>query len=206
MSPRPYSLGRRAAGADETRAKIVDAAHALFTAADGFSGFSMDAVAKHAGVARMTVYHHFHSKRRLLEALFDRISREHGLRRLAEAMADPDPRAALDQTIAIFAGFWSGERVLSRRLRAVAALDPEVRETLRDRESWRRDLATAIVKRAHARYGTPSSPREQRDAIDALFMLTGFDSFDALAGDERDPQDVVPVVRQLALAALGLSA
>lgn len=204
MSPRPYSLGRRAAAADETRAKIVDAAHALLTVEDGISGFTMDAVAKRSGVARMTVYHHFGSKGNLLEALFDRAASEHGLRRLGDAMANSDPRESLDEIVAVFASFWSGERVMVRRLLAFAALDPEVHEALSERQERRRYLATALVRRSQQRYGTPS-PRAESDAINALFMLTGFESFDALAGEERDPQAVAPIVRQLALAALGLA-
>ena len=35
------------------------------------------------------------------------------------------------------------------------------------------------------------------DAINTLFVLMSFDTFDALAGPTRTPEDVIPVVRRL---------
>src|SRR2546422_8101779 len=71
MSPRPYRLGRRQPAAQRTRARVLRAARELLTARAGAEPFSVDAVARRAGVARMTVYHRFGSRRGLLEALFD---------------------------------------------------------------------------------------------------------------------------------------
>ena len=71
MSPRPYRLGQRQAATDETRARILAAARELLAASDGLTGFSIEAVARQADVARMTVYYQFGSKPGLLEALFD---------------------------------------------------------------------------------------------------------------------------------------
>src|SRR5262249_35010278 len=71
MSPRPYRLGQRQAAAEQTRARILAAARELLVASAGFSGFSVEAVARQAGVARMTVYYQFGSKPGLLEALYD---------------------------------------------------------------------------------------------------------------------------------------
>src|SRR5262249_41632805 len=70
---RVYRLGKRQIVADKNRAKIVAAARKLL-AGRGSASFSMDAVAQKAGVARMTVYHQFGSKRELLEALFDHLA------------------------------------------------------------------------------------------------------------------------------------
>jgi len=69
MSPRPYRLGQRQATTEQTRARILAAARELLMARDGFNGFSIDAVAREADVARMTVYYQFGSKIGLLEAL-----------------------------------------------------------------------------------------------------------------------------------------
>src|SRR5438093_13007201 len=71
MSPRPYRLGRRKPAAQRTRARVLRAARELLTARAGAEPFSVDAVARRAGVARMTVYHQFGSRRGLLEALLD---------------------------------------------------------------------------------------------------------------------------------------
>src|SRR5215469_3814524 len=95
MSPRPYQLGQRQAAADQTRARIVNAARALLMASEGFSTFSIDQVARQADVARMTVYHQFGSKRGLLEALCDAQAASGGMDQLATAFRKPDPLDAL---------------------------------------------------------------------------------------------------------------
>src|SRR6202521_1839411 len=105
MNPRPYRSPRRDAAATRTRARIVAAAAALLGAAEGIGGFSLEAVAKKAGVTRLTVYNQFGSRRALLEAVFDQTAARGGLHRIAEAMAGPDPQAGLLEIIAIFCDF-----------------------------------------------------------------------------------------------------
>ena len=73
MSPRAYRLGERQALVDETRGRIVAAARELLRAGDDVARFSMEAVARAAGVSRMTVYYQFGSRVGLLEAVCDRI-------------------------------------------------------------------------------------------------------------------------------------
>src|ERR671939_1455948 len=106
MSPRPYRLGRRQEAAEETRARIIAAARELLSAAGGVSGFTIDSVARQAGVARMTVYHQFGSKQGLLEALFDSLAASGGMTQLATAFRRDDPLDALDAFTATFARFW----------------------------------------------------------------------------------------------------
>jgi AcrR family transcriptional regulator len=74
MSPRPYRLGQRQAASERTRTRIIIAARELLLSVEGFAGFSIDAVARQADVARMTVYHQFDSKIGLLEALCDSLA------------------------------------------------------------------------------------------------------------------------------------
>src|SRR5215468_10153954 len=62
MSPTRRELVRA------TRGRIVEAAGRL-TRERGPNGFSMDVLAKEAGVARATVYEHFRSKRAVLDEL-----------------------------------------------------------------------------------------------------------------------------------------
>src|SRR5438034_816285 len=108
MSPRPYRLGQRQVAADETRSRILNAARAQL---ETEASFSIDAVARRADVARMTVYYQFGSRRGLLEALID-------------------------------------------------------------------------------------------DLANLLFVLSSFESFDMLAGSDRTPDEVVPMVKQAAAAIL----
>ena len=58
MDKRGYRLGKRQATIHRTRSAILAAARDLLVAA-GASGLSVVAVAKKAGVSRLTIYHHF---------------------------------------------------------------------------------------------------------------------------------------------------
>src|SRR5215217_1393081 len=82
MSPRPYRLGERESAIQQTRDRIIEAARALLTTHDAFTSFSIEAVARQADVARMTVYYQFGSKVGLLEALCDTLAANGGIRQL----------------------------------------------------------------------------------------------------------------------------
>ena len=89
---------RRAGRADarQNRARILAAARERF-AADGI-GAQIDDIARDAGVAVGTIYHHFGNKDALLEAIVhDRFERmaEH----IGTLLDDVDPWAGLEQTL-----------------------------------------------------------------------------------------------------------
>jgi AcrR family transcriptional regulator len=201
MSPRPYQLGQRQAAANETRARILAAARELLMSSAGFSGFSMEAVARQADVARMTVYHQFGSKAGLLEALMDDLAARGQMDRLAAAFHQPEPLEALDAFVAAFGRFWSTDRLAVRRLRGLAALDPEIEQALRARDEWRRRGLGVLLQRLAETYGGPSSEAID-EASDLLFTLTSFETFDTLAGPTRTPKAVIPPVQRLARAVL----
>lgn len=204
MSPRPYRMGRRQATADETRARVVAAAGELLAAADGPAGFSMDAIGRQAGVARMTVYYQFGSKAGLMEALFDDLaSRAEIGARLAAAFAEPDAVDALAALIAAFARFWTPDRLIIRRLHALAVLDPEIDRGERARNERRRKAIRVVLGRLAEQRGRPG-PATMDEVVDLLHVLTSFETFDALAGADRTPEEVVPLVQWLALAAVEL--
>jgi AcrR family transcriptional regulator len=203
MSPRPYRLGQRQAATDQTRARILGAARDLLMAPEGVSAFSIDAVARQADVARMTVYYQFGSRAGLLEALFDDLAARGGMERMPEAFQQADPLDALDTYIAAFCRFWASGRLVLRRLRGLAALDAELEGALRARNEWRRTGLTVIAGRIAQAQGQPA-PDENDDVVTVLHMLTSFESVDALAGDSRGPEDVAPLIQRLARAALTL--
>src|SRR5262245_31255191 len=134
MTPRPYRLGQRQTTAARTRARIVAAVRELLAAPDGIAEFTVDAVATQAGVARMTVYNQFGSKMGLLEALFDDLAARGLVSRLIPAFARPDPREALDELIAAFGSFWQSDRIVIRRIRCLAAIDPDFERAVRARD------------------------------------------------------------------------
>jgi AcrR family transcriptional regulator len=204
MSPRPYRLGQRQAASEQTRARVIAAARELLSAAEGLAGFTVEAVARQANVARMTVYYQFGSKEGLLEALFDDIATRGQIARLAEAFARPAALDALDELIAVFGRFWGSDRLVIRRLRALAALDPDFEKTLQVRDGYRRKAWETIVGRL-AEEGVLPAAVSPAEAVDVLYTLTSFASFDTLAGKTRGPEKVVPLVQRLARAALGLA-
>jgi hypothetical protein len=123
---------------------------------------------------------------------------EHGLRPLIEAMGRPDPMEALDGLIEAFAGFWASDRLAVRRIRGLAAIDPEVGASHDARDERRRLALTAILRRMHDDPGWEATLDER---VNVLQMLTSFQAIDALARD-RSPVEVVPVVKRLARAVL----
>ena len=201
MSPRPYRLGQRQAATEQTRTRIINAARELLMASDGFSSFSIDQVARQADVARMTVYHQFGSKSGLLEALCDALAASGGMDQLAGAFRQPEPLEALNQYLLIFSRFWDTDRLVTRRLRALAALDPDFEQVIRTRDEWRRRGVRTITQRLLDQRVLP--PKASFDEIvDILFTLSSFETFETLAGPARSLQEVAPLVCKLARAAL----
>jgi len=201
MSPRPYRLGQRQAATEQTRTRIISAARELLMTSDGFSTFSIDQVARQADVARMTVYHQFGSKGGLLEALCDALAASGGMEQLATAFRLPDPLAALDQYLLIFGRFWDTDRLVTRRLRALAALDPDFEQVIQARDERRRKGVRVITQRLSEQKNIPpdTSPDE---IVDVLFTLSSFETFETLAGPTRSLEEVAPLVCKLARAAL----
>lgn len=201
--PRPYRLGKRKAVSEQTRERILGATRELLAAPVGPPDLTIDAIARQAGVARMTIYYQFGSKSGLLEALCDTLALRGGIQQMADVYRQDDPVAALDQLIAVFGGFWESDRLVIRRLGALSALDPELERVIQGRAERRRQHASALVERLAKKRGR-SSAKSSTEAVDILQMLTSFETFDTLAGATGSPLSVVPVVQRLARVALGL--
>jgi len=168
MSPRQYHSSRRAETAERTRARLLKAASAMLASPDGIS---LDAVAKRAGVTRLTVYNQFGSRRALLEAVFDHMAERGGLYRIRETMTNSDPYSALQQIVAIFCDFWSFHREALWHLHAASATDPEFEDSLRARNERRRSLLSVLVDRMIG--GDRRGSEALTELVDVLFALTG---------------------------------
>ncbi|HEU5382864.1 MAG TPA: TetR/AcrR family transcriptional regulator [Ktedonobacteraceae bacterium] len=164
MSPRPYRLGQRQTASEQTRTRIVAAARELLMSPGGYSTFSIETVARQADVARMTVYHRFGSKLGLLEALCDSLAASSGIEELGTAFQQPEPREALNRYIEIFGRFWDADRLIMRRLRALAALDPDVAQLMQTRDEWRRRGGRAIAQRLLAKEAPSAGEIRQENA------------------------------------------
>jgi AcrR family transcriptional regulator len=201
----------RRASAEETRARIVGAARALLSAPRGIEAFTIDSIARKAGVSRMTVYHQFGSKTGLIEAVFDSLAIVRvGVPRLIAALGLDDPRETLAAFVQVFAEVWQADRVVIGRLQGLAALDSEFARIWRAREERRREGLRAIVARLSTRRTGKSRVRD--DAIsrdeamltDVLYAIIAFETYDVIAGPKRRFEAIAPIVHRLALTTLGL--
>ncbi|WP_405484082.1 TetR/AcrR family transcriptional regulator [Nocardia sp. NBC_00511] len=200
MSPRQYNLGKRSAQIEQSRRQVLDAARAILGEAEGYTGFTLDAVAKRADVARATVYYQFGSKTGLLEAVCDDLAAVGGLSELVKAFTDPEPLGALSEFIACFARFWAADRAAMRRLRALAALDVDVHAVISARDERRRE-GLAVLS-APFSDGNPA-PADLDGQLRILLALTSFETFDTMAGPDGDLLEVVPVIAGMAATVLG---
>src|SRR6202795_4277646 len=109
--PRDYRLGRRQAAVDSTRVAILNAARDEL--ASGEPGLSAGAVARRAGVSRLTLYNRFGSKAGLLSEVAA------GARSKNQPPRTPaDARTELRQRIADSCTMWASDPALFRRLPA----------------------------------------------------------------------------------------
>jgi len=178
----------RAAAAEAKRARVLEAAGRLLRE-EAIAAFSLDAVAKEAGVTRLTVYNQFGSRRGLFEALFDQRALQGGLTRIPEAMALSDPNAALDRVVAIFCGFWGTDPALGR-LHDAMVLDPEFAQALGERNERRRRLVTVLLERMAG-----MSSAERLGAADLIFSLTSYAVFRMLSHGGRSTEQVCELLQ-----------
>lgn len=197
MTKRNYVSPVRASAAAETRERIIAAGARLLRKDASIANFSLDVVAKAAGVTRLTVYNQFGSRRGLLEAVFDDIAREGGLFELTDVMTMADPRAALDRVVAIFCTFWSHDPAIGGLNQAVAT-DPDFGASLVERNERRRELLTALVSRIVEK---PAAKHTVRDAVDMIFVLTSYPTFAAMS-PQRSTEEVCRLLQTACHAAV----
>ena len=180
-------MQRRLAGIDATRGRILASARRVLVSGDAFT---LDAVARDAGLARLTIYDRFGTRDALIEAVYDDLAESGGLTRLPEAFTDPDPVAALDRFVAIFCAFYAAHRLVLRRLNALAVLRPGT-TVQQDRNPRRlqglRVLLDRVAAAGHPRAAAP-------DVVHLVHVLTGFAFIDELAGPDSDPSAAAPQV------------
>jgi AcrR family transcriptional regulator len=95
---RRYESTRRREQAEQTRARVLDAAASVFEER-GYQRASVAAIAAHAGVAEETVYAHFTNKRTLLGELVQRAVRGGDARPVPEQDAPRELAAVRDQRL-----------------------------------------------------------------------------------------------------------
>lgn len=183
--------------------RLVAAARSQITSDDGLRVFTLDAVAKAAGVTRTTVYNQFQSKSGLLEAVCDDIAAQGGIQNIDDILADPDPINALRRYVAAFVKLYSTDRLLFRRLFALAALDPEFGLVLRDRADRRRKGLRHILARIHKAQSKSSvSAAAIETQVVLLKAVLGFEVFDTLSDHHRSTKAIARQLQDIAVGAV----
>src|SRR5262245_60599575 len=136
MSPRRYRMDKRQAARNDTRARILEAGRQLLSD-DSTTELSMEAVARRADVARLTIYYQFGSRAGLLEALYDHLAARGHMERIEDVFRESNLVKAVGKMVSTFVGFWSVDPIVMRRLRAMAHLDLEIGRGIRARDNRR---------------------------------------------------------------------
>ena len=174
-----------------TRNRILAAAARLMRER-GAHGFSMDMLAKEAGVARATVYEHFRSKHALLYELASTTSREVTLDQNKHI---GDPLAALRDMLGAVCRHWSDCDESIRELRTLVAVTGSDAPTEAIDPDYLRGLVEAIEASGQLR------PRwSLDDAVDALAVLTSHPTYERLRrSNARTPAQVETLLAKLAV-------
>ena len=189
---RPSELGKRLEQSDRKRAAILTAARQHLESS-GMVELTMDALARKSGVTRQTVHNLFGTKIGVLEALFDQLAIDAGMERMRIVMQQSELEAMLAGFVEVFSDFWAKDRVLIRRIHGIAAIDPEFGSAVEARNRRRLMAATRIVDRITA--GTDAQRKTEK--IAALWALTSFEFFDAVAEGCGNVKDAAGIVLDL---------
>jgi AcrR family transcriptional regulator len=186
-----------------SRRELVDATHARILGAAarlsrerGVGRFSMDELAREAGVARATVYEHFRSKRAVLDELTSRTARDVSPGDVTEG-APNEPLAVLRSALRTSCRHWAENEDAASEARTLAAITGAPRSG---------DLVPAGLNKvvdALATTGHLRSHWARDEAVAALSVLTSFETYERLrAGGTRSPIDVEAVLTKLAIAVI----
>jgi AcrR family transcriptional regulator len=202
MAKRAYTQRVRAETAEETRQRILDTLYERLRAAPA-EPISVDEIARRARVARSTIYLVFGSRSGLFDALTERIIFGAGYQRILEAVRQPDARESLRGALAGGAEMYAAHHDVLRILGSMAKLDPEgVGQAIARAEDERARGVARVARRLH-RQGRLRAGLGVKRATAVIWLLAGFDAYDALAtGQGLSPDDVVDVLVEAAEGAL----
>lgn len=199
MPSRRYDKTNREAAAMASKERVLDSTMKLLRATDNVTAVSLDVVAKAAGVTRLTVYNQFGSRRRLLEAVLDRVAQDAGFDRLRDVLGKPDPVEALNDLIDIICHAWGSDPCIAP-IHAAAAIDAEFADAVGQRMERRRMGLRSLVMRMVEQGLVPAA--RSRDLVDTLYALTTFQLFASLREGRRSAASVSAIMRSVCTAAI----
>jgi AcrR family transcriptional regulator len=194
MASRKYDQRLRAEHAEETRHRILDAVYERLREAPT-EPLALDEIARLAKVARSTIYQVFGSRAGLFDAFADDLWARSGLPALTEAVANPDARGHLRGGIGAASRMYAADRDIYRILYSMAQLDPDsvggaVRKMNKERQGGMTHLAHRLDEDGVLRPDVSVD-----EAVDVLWMLCSFESFDLLyTGRELSTERAVELI------------
>jgi len=192
----------RADRAAATRDRILDAVSAVLREG-GFHDTSMEAIARRAGVTRVTLYRTFGSRQALLEGLVWRMLRDARLDRVDAAHAHPDVRVAVRRVLRanchMFAHFAEAMPIALE----LARFDDDMRALVEATYHGRRHRAMEALADRVVKDGAAASGWTKKPITDALLVLSSHEAFQTLV-DHRgySPDSAGDLLSRLAKAFL----
>jgi AcrR family transcriptional regulator len=175
---RQYVQRQRAAAAEDTRRRILDAAYELL-ANEPAQAVSVDRIAREAGVARSTVYLVFGTRTGLFQTLARDFLQRHGFERIVAAGRHADAWQALATSLREGCRLYAAGRDVGRALFALSLLDPDAAEAIVVLEHGRSRAMRGLAQRLRDE-GYLRDDLTLAEAADVLWVLTGFETFDQL--------------------------
>ena len=154
----------------------MKAAHHLLRTT-GFSGMTIEAVAKRAQVSVPTVYATLKSKTGILAALLDQSMFGPDFDQVVrQAQSATDPEAHLRLSAAVARQIRGSQSAAFDLLRGAGVVAPELAKLQQDRESLRYDREESVITFLHES-GKLQPKLSHRTARDIFWMLTGGDVY-----------------------------
>jgi len=176
--PRQYRMKARADTVEETRRKVLEAAREAILAGPTPT-VSMGDIARRAGVARSTLYSTYGSMAGLVGAVSVDAQMRAGFDRVLELFNLPDAAEGMIRALPEGAHMYGSDYEMTRRVRVLARLDPEVMNGLvlgdQVRAGGMRYQADRLSELGRLR---PEVTPER--AATLLWLLTSFDTYDGL--------------------------
>jgi len=175
---RPYEQRRRAESAEQTRRRIIETVLELLHESPS-EPISVERIAAAAGVARSTIYAIFSSRAGLFEAVGAHV---HGpaYQRLLKAVQHPEAIEHLRGGIRAASEMLAANRDTYRVLYAMGQLGEEILGGEVRRWGEERAIGMGKVVRHLDEEGLLREDLTRKQAVDVLWMLSSFESFDLL--------------------------
>lgn len=185
---RKYDSTRRQAQAEETRHRILDAAHKLFME-HGYAGATTDSISKEAGVALKTIYAVFENKRNILIELLNRSSSNRGeantpvLERASvkAVTQERDPQKQLMMFAQVIAGNLEGAAAIAEIMSVAAKTEADINELVQKLNKQRWQNMVFAVKQFAA--NGELREKDEKSATDTVWTLTSPEVFLLLTRD-----------------------